>query len=127
MSTMTRRQFTTATAAAGLATAFAPSRVLGANERVRLGFIGVGNRGDQVLDAFLRHQDAEIVAVCDIYEPYTAFADRRELVELVRLARRTGAVTRAMSYQHAFDGEPRSTEAEEDWPVRGWLLETREL
>jgi hypothetical protein len=31
-----------------------------------------------------------------------------------------------MSYQHAFAGEPRSAEAEEDWPVRGWLLELHE-
>ena len=34
-----------------------------ANERVRLGFIGLGNRGDQVLDAFLQHPDAEVAAV----------------------------------------------------------------
>src|SRR5262249_29118420 len=43
---------------------------LGANERVRLGFIGVGNRGDQLLDAFMPHQDAEVAALCDVYEPY---------------------------------------------------------
>ncbi len=30
--------------------------------RARLGFIGLGNRGDQVLDAFLAHKDAEVVA-----------------------------------------------------------------
>jgi predicted dehydrogenase len=49
-------------------------RVLGANERVRVGVIGVGNRGDQVLDAFLAHKDAEVVAICDIYRPYVDFA-----------------------------------------------------
>ncbi len=32
--------------------------------------IGVGNRGDQLLDAFLPHKDADIVALCDVYEPY---------------------------------------------------------
>src|SRR5262249_21675994 len=42
----------------------------GSNERVRLGFIGVGNRGDQLLDAFLVHPDAEVVALCDVYQPY---------------------------------------------------------
>ena len=49
--TITRRQFgkSGAVAAAGLAAASA-ARVLGANERIRLGFIGVGNRGGQVLD-----------------------------------------------------------------------------
>jgi predicted dehydrogenase len=40
------------------------------SDRVRLGIIGVGNRGDQLLDAFLPHKDAEIVAICDVYEPY---------------------------------------------------------
>lgn len=45
-------------------------RVLGANERVRVGCIGVGNRGCQVLQAFAAQQDAEVVALCDVYEPY---------------------------------------------------------
>ncbi len=71
--------------------------------------------------------DPRLARVRDAYlEPFTTFADRAELVELVTLARRTGAVTRALSYQHAFAGEPRSAEAEADWPVRGWLLEVLE-
>src|SRR5947209_6344604 len=74
MRPMNRRQFATTSAAVGLTTALSAGRVLGANERVRLGFIGLGNRGDQVLDAFLPHKDAEIVAVCDIYAPYVDFA-----------------------------------------------------
>ena len=57
---------TAATAAASLA----PGRVLGANDRVRLGFIGVGNRGCQLLKGFLAHADAQVVALCDVYEPY---------------------------------------------------------
>jgi len=72
--------------------------------------------------------DPRVVRVRDAYlEPFTRYADRAELVEMVTLARRTGAVTRAMSYQHAFAGEPRAAEAAEDWPVRGWLLELHEL
>jgi len=74
MTQVTRRQFGTTTASALLATAVGSRRVFGANERVRLGFIGLGNRGDQVLDAFLQQKDAEIVAVCDIHEPYVDFA-----------------------------------------------------
>jgi predicted dehydrogenase len=70
----TRREFTRATAAAGLLTALSAGRALGANERVRLGFIGLGNRGDQVLDGFLQHKDAEVVALCDLYQPYIDFA-----------------------------------------------------
>jgi predicted dehydrogenase len=74
MTQVTRRQFGSTTASALLATAVGRRRVFGANERVRLGFIGLGNRGDQVLDAFLQQKDAEIVAVCDIHQPYVDFA-----------------------------------------------------
>lgn len=28
--------------------------------RIRLGFIGLSNRGDQVLSAFLTHKDADV-------------------------------------------------------------------
>lgn len=71
--------------------------------------------------------DPRVLRARDAYlEPFTTYADRAELVELVTLARRTGAVTRALSYQHAFDGEPRSAQAEMDWPVRDWLLEVHE-
>jgi predicted dehydrogenase len=67
-----RRTFVQQAAALSTLTAAYGARgaVLGSNERVRLGVIGVGNRGDQLIDAFLPHKDAEIVAVCDVYEPY---------------------------------------------------------
>ena len=42
----------------------------GANERIRVGFIGVGNRGTQLLQGFLKQDDVEVAALCDIYEPY---------------------------------------------------------
>jgi len=77
MATLSRRNFTKAAALASLATALGASRVWGANERIRLGFIGLGNRGDQVLDAFLAHKDCEVVAVCDIYQPYVDFAAKK--------------------------------------------------
>jgi predicted dehydrogenase len=70
-SAMNRRTFTKGAVAMGaLAALPAASSALGANDRVRLGFIGVGNRGDQLLDAFLVHKDAEVAALCDVYEPY---------------------------------------------------------
>ena len=79
MSRITRRDFTkTATAGvAAAATALSAGRVLGANDRVRLGFVGLGNRGDQVLSAFLEHKDADVVAVCDIHPPYLDFASKK--------------------------------------------------
>lgn len=38
-----------------------------ASERVRLGVIGTANRGGQLIDALSPHQDAEIVAFCDVH------------------------------------------------------------
>ena len=77
MSELSRRQFGKQAIAAGLATALGSTRVLGANDRVRVGFIGLGNRGDQVLDGFLEHPDADVVAICDLYQPYLDFAARK--------------------------------------------------
>jgi len=74
---ITRREFTRTLAALGTTVALSSLRVLGANDRVRLGFIGLGNRGDQVLDAFLKQSDAEVAAICDIYEPYLDFAAQK--------------------------------------------------
>ena len=54
-------------------TALSYSRVMGANDRVSLGFVGLGNRGDQVLDAFLEHGDIEINALCDLKQDYVDY------------------------------------------------------
>jgi predicted dehydrogenase len=77
MSDLSRRDFTRRAVAAGAITAAGSRRILGANERIRLGFIGLGNRGDQVLDGFLVHKDAEVVAICDLYQPYLDFAAKK--------------------------------------------------
>ena len=42
----------------------------GANEKIRLGFIGVGNRGSQLLASFMKNPDMQVAALCDVYEPY---------------------------------------------------------
>ena len=49
--------------------------IIGANDKIRMGFIGVGNRGSQLLNLFMQHADCEIAALCDVYEPY-AVRDR---------------------------------------------------
>ena len=80
MSRITRRDFTKATmavAASSIASAASADRVPGANDRVRVGFIGLGNRGDQVLSAFVENKDCEVAAVCDLYQPYREFAASR--------------------------------------------------
>jgi predicted dehydrogenase len=77
MNQITRREFARTLAAVSTTAALSSFRVLGTNDRVRLGFIGLGNRGDQVLDAFLKQGDAEVVAICDIYQPYLDFAAKK--------------------------------------------------
>jgi predicted dehydrogenase len=57
-------------AAAGVAlshTLLAAPKVLGANDRVRLGLIGAGGRGTEILRAAQRCPNTEIVAVADVY------------------------------------------------------------
>jgi len=74
----TRRRFlknsTTSTAAIALGLhvlgAAETRAARGANEKIRVGFIGVGNRGTQLLDGFLQQDDVEVAALCDVYEPY---------------------------------------------------------
>lgn len=75
----TRREFITKSTAAvagvsvGL-NAFSSvktSRIFGAGDKVRMGFIGIGNRGSQLLNLFMQNDNCEIAALCDIYEPYT--------------------------------------------------------
>jgi len=76
---LTRREFSAGLLAAGTAAAVQRSALgaLGASERIRLGIIGVGNRGDQLVDAFTVHDDVEIAAVCDVYDPYLEFAVKK--------------------------------------------------
>ncbi len=63
----------TSTAAAGLALAMGTGgarKVLGANDRIRVGFVGVGGRCHSLMEAFQANADAlgmEIGAVCDIW------------------------------------------------------------
>lgn len=64
---VTRRTFNQIGAAATVGmTALQTTRVLGANERIRLGIIGVANRGGQLISAFSHHPDMEFVALCDV-------------------------------------------------------------
>ena len=61
------------TAGAAGANAFAapvPGNMLGANDKIRMGFIGIGNRGTELLGLFMQQPDCEVAALCDIYEPY---------------------------------------------------------
>jgi predicted dehydrogenase len=61
-----RRDFIKTAGAATAATALSYSRILGANDRVRLGLIGCGSRGIGVMNTFLK-LNAGAGAVCDVY------------------------------------------------------------
>jgi predicted dehydrogenase len=63
-----RREFIAKSAAGVAMTAASWNKVLGANDRVRLGVIGTGNRGGDVMSWFMKESDCEVVALCDVYE-----------------------------------------------------------
>lgn len=60
-----RRTFLTATTL----TALSQSRILGANDRIRIGVIGAGGRSRELLHALEANGGNEVVAACDVYEP----------------------------------------------------------
>jgi len=67
----TRRNFIKTSAAAGLGFSILPSGILSAKNKatkVRLGFIGVGMRGQGHLDLALKRADTEVVAICDVQQ-----------------------------------------------------------
>lgn len=64
-----------ASAVAGIIAAPAPARALGANDRLRIGFIGVGGRGFGThVKTLAQHRkdgaNIDLVAVCDVYNVY---------------------------------------------------------
>ena len=90
-----RRDFikqATTTAAAAAFTASSYSKVLGANDRVRLGIIGPGDRGQQLMKEFIEAPTPEFAAAADVYTrrheevkkfgaAIKAFKDHRSLLE----------------------------------------------
>jgi predicted dehydrogenase len=94
---VTRRDFVkqaSATMGAGVVISAASyDKILGANDRVRLGIIGPGARGREVMNAFIKVPEAEFVAAADVYTrsheeakkiapEIKAFTDHRKLLEL---------------------------------------------
>ena len=48
-------------------TAAASRSVVGANDKVRVGFIGAGTRGSYMASVAEKHEDCQILAMCDVY------------------------------------------------------------
>jgi predicted dehydrogenase len=68
MSKISRRMFTQSSLAALAASPALAAEGVPATDGdpIRLGFIGVGNRGTQVMKAFMEHDDCQVVALCDV-------------------------------------------------------------
>ncbi len=47
-----------------------PGRVLGANDRIQMGFIGIGNRGTLLMNLFMKEKNCRVAALSDVYKPY---------------------------------------------------------
>lgn len=47
-------------------------KIIGANDKINTGFIGVGNRGTQLLHLFMEQPDCNIAGLCDVYQPYVS-------------------------------------------------------
>jgi predicted dehydrogenase len=71
---LSRREFLkdTAAGAAGVALlgGLAPARVLGANDRIRVGVLGSGGRARYLMRLFKQFPATQFVAVCDVYGPH---------------------------------------------------------
>ncbi|HCL05884.1 MAG TPA: glycosyl hydrolase, partial [Chitinophagaceae bacterium] len=66
---MNRKTFITSSGMAAAAIAMAPVNELlasGTKDKIRMGIIGVGLRGQNHLDLLLRRSDVDLVAICDI-------------------------------------------------------------
>lgn len=66
-----RRNFIKASTAAGLGLTILPSGILFSKDKdtkIRLGFIGVGLRGQNHLDLALKRTDTDVIAICDVQQ-----------------------------------------------------------
>jgi len=62
-----RREFVGGLMGSAVAGLFTPGRVLGANDRIRIGLIGAGARGTEIFQAALRCPHVEGAAAADVY------------------------------------------------------------
>jgi len=67
-----------------VATAASYGRILGANDRIRLGLIGCGGMGSGDLATFLRYDDVECVICCDVDDVMIGKTFKRNEARLVK-------------------------------------------
>jgi Phosphotransferase enzyme family len=72
-------------------------------------------------------EEPRLLRIRDAYlEPFSRLGRRSELQRWVMLARSTACLTRALSWERALQDAPATVAAEQDFPVRAWLLEVLE-
>jgi predicted dehydrogenase len=102
-----RRKFLKETAAAVAFSSLASDKVLGANERIRLGAIGVGGRSRKTLIPIHQKQpDTEFVAICDVYEPHLLRTASENGMRNVKQARDYRAILDDKSIDAVIIGAP---------------------
>jgi protein-tyrosine phosphatase len=125
-------------------TAASYGRILGANERINLGLIGCGDRGENVSSIFTGTKQIDLTAVCDIYGAKIdklqsknanakGFSDHRKLLEqknvdavLIATGDRWHTPLSILAAQHGKDvycEKPCSMSIEESWALAaacGW-------
>jgi predicted dehydrogenase len=90
MSTLTRRSFYM-----GAAMAASAARVAGANDRIAVGIIGIGGRGNAHLGSFLAIPEASVAALCDVNQAARERAQAR--------LEKAGAAAKAKEYNDMRD------------------------
>ena len=91
MTTLARRDLLRGTAAAVTAASY--SRILGANDKINLGVIGCGDRGNLDMTQFLHNSAVQVTALSDVYAQHLdnfrqkapnakEFRDHRKLLEM---------------------------------------------
>ncbi|MCU1328384.1 MAG: oxidoreductase domain protein [Bryobacterales bacterium] len=63
--------------AAAFTTAIFTGNVKGANDRIRVSFIGTGRQGQGNMGSAMAHPEVEIASVCDVYQPNLEKAQAR--------------------------------------------------
>jgi predicted dehydrogenase len=91
MARIHRRHFLQQSAAVGAALLVKPVHARGVNEKLNVGFIGAGDRGNELLSSFSELSDVRIAAICDVdeqrldqtakkYPGATKYSDLRKLL-----------------------------------------------
>jgi predicted dehydrogenase len=80
---MRRRSFLKTAAAVGWMPSLVPGSVFGAyapSNRINVGFIGLGNQSTLDLPAFMRNDDVQVVAVCDVNTASHGYKDAKQFL-----------------------------------------------